>query len=223
MKIKVRMRKHIFAILFVILLFLCFFVASVNATPFVYDPIPRSGKLRVSTYTANVSVMITDSGVFDYTIETDPDVGNISETGVSSGVKTCVVTGLNYSVTYTWYVNATDGSTWLNKSYTFTTKSSTDYDIEGFKLNFPEWALGPFKVYVGDFVWVFLFVGVIAITWGSSKHVSSLLAVILLIFAAYGTQRVFVDNSEVSLLFSLIAAICVASMMLGLFLYKRSR
>jgi len=40
-------------------------------------------------------------------------------------------------------------------------------------------------------------------------------------FAAYGTQRVFIDNSEISLLFSIIAAVCIAAIMLGLFLRKR--
>ncbi len=158
---------------------------------------------------------------FNYTITTSPDVGSISEDNVVDGVKTCTVSGLNYSTVYTWYINASDGEDWTNTSYTFTTKSSTDFDIEDFKLNLPEWAVGPFKVYVGDFVWMFIFVGVIAITWGSSKHISSVFIVILLIFAAYGTQRVFVDNSEISLLFSIIAAVCIAAIMLGLFLRKR--
>ena len=81
--------------------------------------------------------------------------------------------------------------------------------------------MGPYKVYVGDFVWMMLFVGVIAIAWGSSKHISTVFIVILLTFAAYGTQRVFVDNSEISLLFSLVAAVSIAAIMLGLFLKKK--
>ena len=199
------------------------FTTLVNTAPVISDPIPRSGKVRVSIYIVNVSVMITDANSdFNYTIETSPDVGSISENDVVDGVKTCTVSGLNYSIVYTWYINVSDGEDWVNTSYTFTTKSSTDFDLEGFKLNLPEWALGPFKVYVGDFVWMFIFVGVIAITWGSSKHISSVLMVILLLFAAYGTQRVFVDNSEISLLFSIVAAASVAAIMLGLFLRKRN-
>jgi hypothetical protein len=160
-------------------------------------------------------------GNFDYTIEISPDVGSISENNVGDGIKTVVITGLEYSTLYTWYINVTDGEDWTNTSYSFTTKASDDFDIEGFKLNLPEWAMGPYKVYVGDFVWMILFVGMIAITWGSSKHISSVFVVILLMFAAYGTQRVFVDNSEISLLFSIIAAVCIAAIMLGLFLNKR--
>lgn len=199
------------------------FTTEINTVPVIDDPIPRNGKPRISIYMDNVSVMITDANSdFNYTIETYPDIGNISENNVVDGVKTCTVSGMNYSTTYTWYVNVTDGIDWVNASYTFTTKSSTDFDLEGFKLNFPEWAMGPYKVYVGDFVWMFLFIGVIAITWGSSDHISSTLLVILLMFAAYGTQRVFVDNSEISLLFSIIAVASVAAIMLGLFLRKRN-
>lgn len=198
------------------------FTIELNTAPAISDPIPRDGRLRVSIYTTNLSVMITDANsLFNYTIETSPDIGSIAAYDVGDGVKGCTVSNLNYSIVYTWYVNATDGETWTNTSYSFTTKGSTDFDIEGFKLNLPEWAMGPYKVYVGDFIWMFLFVGVIAITWGSSKHISSVFIVILLTFAAYGTQRVFVDNSEISLLFSLIAAVCIAAIMLGLFLKKK--
>jgi len=213
---------NIVAALVVVLLFFCFFATLADATPVIDDPIPRNGRQYVSIYTSNLSVMVTDTtGNFDYTIETSPDAGSISENNVNDGVKTCVISGLAYDTTYTWYVNATDGVIWTNVSYIFTTKSSTDFDIEDFKLNLPEWAMGPYKVYVGDFVWMFMFVGVIAISWGSSKHVSTVFIVILLTFAAYGTQRVFVDNSEISLLFSIIAAVCISAIMLGLFLRKK--
>ena len=198
------------------------FTTEVNNAPIISDPIPRDGKQSISIYTTNLSVLITDANSnFNYTIETYPDIGSNTAYGVGSGVKGCTVSGLNHSTVYTWYVNATDGIDWTNESYTFTTKSSTDFDIEGFKLNLPEWAVGPYKVYVGDFIWMILFVGVIAIAWGSSEHISTVLIVILLMFAAYGSQRVFVDNSEISLLFSVIAAVCVAAIMLGLFLKKR--
>ena len=198
------------------------FTTKSPVAPVISSPLPRDGRQYVSIYTANVSIVISDTNSdFNYTIETDPDVGSISENNVNDGVKTCVISGLAYSTTYTWYVNATDGATWVRASYTFTTKGDTDFDIEDFKLNLPEWAMGPYKVYVGDFVWMFLFVGVIAIAWGSSKHVSTVFIVILLTFAAYGTQRVFVDNSEISLLFSIIAAVCISAIMLGLFLKKK--
>ena len=199
------------------------FTTKANVDPVISDPIPRDNKVRVSIYLVNLSVVITDGNSdFNYTIETDPDIGSSSGNNEIDGVKGCIVSGLNYSTTYTWYVNATDGEVWVNESYSFTTKGETDFEVEEFKFNLPEWAMGPYKVYVGDFVWMFLFIGVIAITWGSSKHISSVFAVILLLFAAYGTQRVFVDNSEISLLFSVIAAVCIAAVMLGLFLRKRN-
>ena len=198
------------------------FITEGGEHPIISDPIPRDGKERISIYTDNVSVEIADAdSVFSYTIETYPDIGSISGTDVGSGVKGCTVSGLNHSTIYTWYVNATDSDIWTNESYTFTTKISTDFDLEDFKLNFLEWSVGAYKVYLGDFVWIFLFIGVIAITYGSSNHLSSTLLAILLMFAAYGIQRVFVDNSEISLLFSVIAAVCIAAIMLGLFLRKK--
>lgn len=215
-------KQRIIIISFVFIFLIILFFPSVLSTPIISDPIPRNGRTHRSIYMDNVSVMITDADSnFNYTIETNPDIGNISENNVDDGVKTCTVSGLNYSTTYTWYVNATDGVDSTAVIYTFTTKSSTDFDIEDFKLNLPEWAMGPYKVYVGDFIWMFLFVGVIAVSWGGSKHISSTFIVILLVFAAYGTQRVFIDNSEISLLFSIIAAVCIAAIMLGLFLRKR--
>ena len=211
-------------LLFLLLLSGLFFLMldiSVVGAAVIDDPLPRNGRYRISTYMDNISVVITDTNNnFSYAIETDPDIGSISEYNVESGVKTCTITDLDYNTTYTWFVNVTDDDILVNTIYTFTTKGSTDFDINDVMGNLPEYAMGPYMVYVGDFVWMFLFVGVIAIAWGGSSHISTVFIVILLTFAAYGTQRVFIDNSEVSLLFSLIAAVAIAAIMLGLFLKK---
>ena len=78
-------------------------------------------------------------------------------------------------------------------------------------------------VYVSDFIWVFLFLGMIGLVYGATKNVGSTLVAILLTFAAYGGKRAFIDGigQQVSLLFSVIAAICLTVLILGLFLSKR--
>jgi len=200
------------------------FTTELNTAPTITDPIPRDGKRWISVYTTNLSVVISDANsLFNYTIETDPNIGSISANNVDNGVKGCTISGLNFSTTYTWYVNATDGEDWDNKSYTFTTKSETDYDIENFIDNLPEFAFGPYMIYVSDFVWVFLFIGMIGLVYGASKNVGATLVAILLTFAAYGGKRAFVDGmgQQVSLMFSVIAAICLTVLILGLFLSKR--
>ena len=200
------------------------FTTIVTTAPLIWDPIPRNGKLRISIYITNLSVEIADpDSLFNYTIETNPDIGDSSDNNTDNGVKGCTVSGLNYSITYIWYVNATDGESWTNETYTFTTKGETDFDLPDFMDNLPEFAMGPFKVYVNDFVWVFIFIGMIGLVWGATKNVGSTLIAILLTFAAYGGKRAFVDGmgQQVSLMFSVIAALCLAVLILGLFLTKR--
>ena len=43
--------------------------------------------------------------------------------GETGGIKTLSISGLNYDTTYTWYINATDGTEWTNKTYSFTTEN----------------------------------------------------------------------------------------------------
>ena len=47
------------------------------------------------------------------------------QTGVYNGVKTCTLSGLAYGTTYRWWVNASDGSSWTRRWYTFTTVTTT--------------------------------------------------------------------------------------------------
>jgi len=43
---------------------------------------------------------------------------------VSNGSKSCSISGLSYSTTYYWFVNATDGSSWTNETYYFLTEEA---------------------------------------------------------------------------------------------------
>jgi len=99
-----------------------------NVPPVFSNENPSDGAMGVPISTSSLSVTIEDpeGDSFDWTIETSPNVGSSSGSGEGNGTKTCTISGLAYSTTYTWYVNATDtggsGQT-TSESYTFTTES----------------------------------------------------------------------------------------------------
>lgn len=87
---------------------------------------PSNGTTGVSISTVNLSVVIetVSGGVFDWTIQTVPDIGSSSASGELNGTKVVNVSGnLSYSSSYTWFVNATNTTTgfWNNETYTFNT------------------------------------------------------------------------------------------------------
>jgi chitodextrinase len=102
-------------------------VTSGNQAPIVSTPNPTNDLSRVPINLASLNVVIRDpeGGAVDYTIQTSPRIGSKSMQNDQSGTKTCAITGLAYSTTYHWYVNATDGHYWTRGSYTFTTASAT--------------------------------------------------------------------------------------------------
>jgi hypothetical protein len=98
----------------------------VNAAPIVAGPIPANGSINVSYATSVLSVSIQDpeGNLLNWTITTSPNVGTSSATGSVNGTQVCTVSGLWFSTTYTWYVRVTDGHSWTNKSYIFTTQAN---------------------------------------------------------------------------------------------------
>ena len=105
-----------------------------NFPPEFSNENPADGSVDVSISLSSLSVYISDpeGDDFDWSIETVPDVGSDSGTNEGNGTKTCIISGLDYETTYTWYVNATDtGSGKTTKEwYTFTTESPPNYPPE---------------------------------------------------------------------------------------------
>jgi len=87
-----------------------------------------------STSTLSIDINEPDGDPLEWTIETSPDVGSDSGTGESNGTKTCSVSGLDYSTTYRWYVNASDGTNWICLSYNFTVEDEA-YEGPDFYVN----------------------------------------------------------------------------------------
>jgi hypothetical protein len=97
-----------------------------NLSPVISNPLPANNSVNVPKSLSQLSVEITDpeSNLFNWTIETNPNIGSNSDTLDNNGSKTCSVSGLDYNTTYTWYVNATDTGSdrWTNETYSFTTE-----------------------------------------------------------------------------------------------------
>jgi len=85
-----------------------------------------NGANDVSVSTSSLSITIEDPNgdSIDWAIETSPNIGSNSGSNDSNGSKSCSISGLAYSTTYYWFVNATDGTYWANGSYSFTTESA---------------------------------------------------------------------------------------------------
>ena len=96
---------------------------TVPVAPFVSDPVPPDGSDIVLVSLPQLNFTLTDyqGDLMDYTVETNPDIGSDSGTGVGDGQYTVDVSGLDYSTEYTWYVNVTDGTYWKHETFTFTT------------------------------------------------------------------------------------------------------
>ena len=96
----------------------------VDHPPQFSNPVFVNGSTSICISISNLSITINDpeGNLFNYSIETSPNIGSFSENEVSNGTKSCSVSGLAYSTEYTWYVNATDGNSWKREWYTFTTR-----------------------------------------------------------------------------------------------------
>ena len=93
----------------------------------------------VSTSLGSVMFNLTDAegDSMDYTVETSPDVGSSSGSSVGIGEYSCPLFDLSYSTTYRWFVNVTDGNSWSNITFSFTTEEGplmpTDYDTHYYR------------------------------------------------------------------------------------------
>jgi hypothetical protein len=85
------------------------------------SPTNQSNNVPINTSSLSINIHDPEGKAFDYSIQTSPNIGSVSIQGAHNGTKTCSISGLSYSTTYTWYVRAYDGFQWTNRSYWFTT------------------------------------------------------------------------------------------------------
>ena len=97
-----------------------------NNAPVISDNVPTHGSNDISAGLSSLSVNIVDpdGDIFNWSIETSPDIGNSSYIGDVNGSKSCNISGLSYSATYVWFVNCSDGSVWTREVFSFTTETN---------------------------------------------------------------------------------------------------
>ena len=99
---------------------------SINSEVSYQNENPSDGSSDVSILLDDLYLTINDpeGSSFDWSIETYPDIGSASGSDQYNGTKHCNVSNLGLSTTYNWYVNTSDGNSWNNDSFSFTTRSS---------------------------------------------------------------------------------------------------
>ncbi len=95
---------------------------TVQERPIITNPIPIDGS-STSTDLSELSFALTDAqgDKMNYTIQTSPDIGNDSATGIGNGIYTMPINGLEENNWYYWYVNVTDGEHWTKEKFSFYT------------------------------------------------------------------------------------------------------
>jgi hypothetical protein len=91
--------------------------------PYIWNPSPKPNAQYLPITQSELSFDLKDfqGNLMNWTVETQPDVGSGTATGVSAGRYSVDISGLEYDKKYTWFVNATDGTYWTRKTYNFTT------------------------------------------------------------------------------------------------------
>jgi hypothetical protein len=106
---------------------------TIPQVPIVFAPSPQDKSVDISPILSKLSFNLTDSqnDPMTYIVQTSPNIGSGSGTGVANGRYSINVSNLQYSTEYTWTVSVNDGIHWTNVTYTFTTlpsgKPTQDY------------------------------------------------------------------------------------------------
>lgn len=80
--------------------------------PVISEIVPRNGANYQSINLSSLNFTLRDyqNDSIDWTVETSPNIGSGSGSHVGNGRYSVPVSGLQYNTSYTWYLNATDGT-----------------------------------------------------------------------------------------------------------------
>jgi hypothetical protein len=91
--------------------------------PIIANPLPsdRASAISPSITQLSFQAYSAQGKLMSYSVTTTPYIGSGSNGNKGNWVIVVPVGGLKYATTYTWTVSLTDGSSWTNETYTFTT------------------------------------------------------------------------------------------------------
>ncbi|MCX6665680.1 MAG: DUF2341 domain-containing protein, partial [Euryarchaeota archaeon] len=102
----------------------CFITSSDNPPELSNEkPTDQSKGILTNLNIINVTISDPDGDSMNWSIDTSPDIGSNSSNNVGNISISCNISGLIAGTTYYWYVNVTDGTMWINETYSFTTNN----------------------------------------------------------------------------------------------------
>jgi hypothetical protein len=98
--------------------------------PIITNPLPTDGERDVPMDLPQLQFTMKDyqGDTMEYTVQTSPNIGSAHVTGVHDGTYTVPLSGMTYGATYRWYLNATDGTHWTRKVYSYETGYPSQFD-----------------------------------------------------------------------------------------------
>jgi parallel beta-helix repeat protein len=103
----------------------------INKPPKITNENPDNNAISILISTSSLSVYVEDfeMDLFNWTIESSPNVGSNSGVNDVDGIKNCIISNLEYDSTYIWYVNVTDvdgSGVFSRSSFVFSTEKVDD-------------------------------------------------------------------------------------------------
>jgi len=97
-------------------------------------PIDDSGNIDVYQAIVNVTINDPEGDTFNWTIQGTYITNNASNDDTNGSKQANLITPLPYGTNIIWYVNVTDGNSWTNQTYNFTTMPPLAPEINSYDL-----------------------------------------------------------------------------------------
>ena len=94
------------------------------------------------------------------------------------------------------------------------------WNITEFKLDVFGWFFVPFKIYLGDFVYILMFAALFTMMYNENHKVLPLLFSILLTFAMFGANKILIDETQYMLFWSIIAILSIVGIIMSVFVRR---
>lgn len=83
-----------------------------------------------------------------------------------------------------------------------------------------DWAMTPFSIHLGGYVWPMIFATAIGCVYVATHNIGSVLAIIMLVFGLFGSSTELITVPEMKLFFNIVAGLSIAGLILSLIIKK---